>query len=180
VRVLQEGWLHQAVNEFNLGADLFQPDGQTQLRIWADNVFEVSWNGMNEQRQLIASGQYYIQAVSTDRLENRTVVTRPVTVLTVAVNVLSGTRLSPNPARDTVQIWARVRIAGAAVNAKVYNVAGELVAKLDFRGAEVATWNLTNHNGEKLSSGVYLVVILAADPQSGQVERQVLKLAVLQ
>jgi hypothetical protein len=96
-----------------------------------------------------------------------------------AVAILNGTRLSPNPAHDSVQIWARTQIVGAQVRVKVYSIAGELIAKLDFNGADVQTWNLTNTAGERLASGVYLVVILASDPQSGLTERQILKLAVI-
>jgi hypothetical protein len=96
-----------------------------------------------------------------------------------AVRILDGVRVSPNPAHGHVQVWARTQVAGASVNVKVYSVAGELISKLDFNNSDMVSWNLTNHNGEPLASGVYLVVILASDPQSGLTERQVLKLAVI-
>jgi hypothetical protein len=78
-----------------------------------------------------------------------------------------------------VDIWARTHVAGAQVRVKVYTLAGELVAKLDFGSADRLTWNITNAGGERLASGVYLVVVVANDPVSGQSERQILKLAVV-
>ena len=40
-------------------------------------------------------------------------------------------------------------------------------------------WNMTNADGEALSAGVYLVVVLASDPETGLTERRIHKLAVL-
>ncbi len=179
VRVLQDSWLFAVVGDFNLGSTLFEPDGHVLLRIWADTMFEAFWDGKNEQNKLVASGQYYIQAISTDRLNHRTVVTKALTVMRPAVRILDGVRVSPNPAHGHVQVWARTQVVGVSVHVKVYSVAGELISKLDFNNSDVVSWNLTNHNGEPLASGVYLVVILASDPQSGLTERQVLKLAVI-
>jgi len=100
-------------------------------------------------------------------------------VLRPAVSVIDAVRIAPNPAQQYARIWVRSRIAGVHVRVKVYSIAGELVAKLDFGQMEFVTWNLTNNSGEDLSAGVYLVVIQATDPQSGQTERQIHKLAVL-
>jgi flagellar hook assembly protein FlgD len=149
------------------------------VRIWADTVFEAFWNGTDENRKLVASGQYFVQTTCTDSLNHQTVVTKPLTVMRPKVQVVSGVRLSPNPARDHVNVWVTTRIAGADVRVKVYTLAGELVAKLEFANADMAVWNLTNTRGEPLASGVYLVVVLASDPQSGLTERQILKLAVM-
>jgi hypothetical protein len=179
VRTLQDGWLLAVVTDFNLSTTLFEPDGRMQLRIWADTMFEAFWDGTNENKKLVASGQYYIQSICTDSLDHRTVVTKALSVMRPAVKIVDGVRLSPNPARDHVNIWVQTSIEGATVRVKVYSVAGELISKLDFDNADVMSWNLTNQGGEPLASGVYLVVIMAGDPQTGMTERQVLKLAVI-
>jgi len=169
----------EPVNDFSLSADLLQADGREQLRIWTDTLFETLWDGTNEAGKLVASGQYYIKTISVDRINRETVVVKPVTVQRPFIRVLESTRLAPNPARDTVRVWGRTRIAGAEVKANVYTVAGELVGRLYFGSMDYVDWNMTNTCGERLASGVYLVVILAKDPVTGQVERKVMKLAVL-
>jgi len=179
VRVLLETGIMQPANDFNLGSDLLVADGRQLLRIWADTLFESAWDGKNESGKLVATGQYYIQAVSSDRLGHDTLVTKPVSVQRTQLAVIAATRLAPNPARDTVRIWVRSAMAGTQVRAAVYTVAGELIAKMDFNGSDVLTWNLANHAGEPLASGVYLVVVTATDGETGQMERRVMKLAVL-
>lgn len=179
VRTLQESRILQTVNDFLLSSDLLVADGRESLRIWEDGLFDCLWDGTNENGKLVASGQYYIKTISIDRLDSQTVVIKAITIFRPQIQVLAGYRVSPNPAQDTVQIWARSRIAGAEVKAQVYTIVGELVAKLTFGNADVVSWNMTNSAGERLASGVYLVVIMAKDPLTGQTERQVLKLAVL-
>jgi hypothetical protein len=179
VRVLQSGWLFAVVSDFSLSTSLFEPDGTAQVRIWADTVFENFWNGTDENKKFVSSGQYFVQTICTDSQNQRTVVTKPLTVMRAKVQIISGVRLSPNPAHDHVNVWVTTRIEGADVRVRAYSLAGELVSKLDFSNADMAVWNLTNNRGEALASGVYLVVIVASDPQSGLSERQILKLAVL-
>jgi flagellar hook assembly protein FlgD len=178
VRVLQEGMIFTVVSDFSLSTSLFEPDGTAQVRIWDETVFEAFWNGSNENGKLVASGQYFVQTICTDSLNQRTVVTKPLTVMRPKVQIVSGVRLSPNPAHDHVNVWVVSRIAGADVRVKVYTLSGELVSKLEFNNSDFVVWNLTNTRGEALASGVYLVVIMASDPQSGLTERQILKLAV--
>jgi hypothetical protein len=179
VRILQQGLIFAVVSDFSLGTSLFEPDGTAQVRIWTDNIFESFWNGADENNKLVANGQYFIQTICTDSLNHQTVVTKPLTVMRAKVQIISGVRLSPNPARDHVNVWVTTRIEGAQVRVKAYTLAGELVSQLSFSNADVAVWNLTNTRGEALASGVYLVVIVASDPQSGLSERQILKLAVV-
>jgi flagellar hook assembly protein FlgD len=179
VRTLDETHILQVVNDFNLSSDILEADGRATLRIWADGLFDNLWDGTDENNKLVASGQYYIVTTSTDRINRTTTVTKAVTVQRALIQVVDGMRVSPNPARDTVQLWARSRIAGAEVNAHVYTVTGELVAKLTFGNSDVVTWDMTNRSGERLASGVYLIVILAKDPETGQTQRRIIKLAVL-
>ena len=179
VRTLEETYILQPVNDFNLSSDILEAEGRATLRIWTDRLFDSVWDGTDENGKLVASGQYYITTISINRINRRTIVTKAVTVQRAMIQVIEGQRISPNPARDFVRIWARSRIAGAEVRAQVYTVAGELVARLTFGNSDVVTWNMTNIAGERLASGVYLVVILAKDPETGQTERRIIKLAVL-
>jgi flagellar hook assembly protein FlgD len=179
VRTLMESPVMSMVNDFLLSSDFLLADGHEFLKIWADTLFTNGWDGRNEARKLVASGQYYIQVISTDRRGQTTVVTKAVTVQQGKVGLLGPTRLSPNPAHDTVQIWARTGLAGTQVRVVVYSITGELISKLDFGSSDVLTWNITNQKGERLASGIYLVVVTAVDPQTGDSERRVIKLAVL-
>lgn len=169
----------QPVNDFNLSQDTLTADGRNQIQIWENEIFDTTWNGTNENNKLVASGTYFIQAISIDRLEQETIATKAITLDRPSIKLITQSRLSPNPARDSVVIWARSMIADVEINVYVYSVIGELVTKLKFDNQESLYWNIVNKNGERVASGIYLVVIMAKDPVTGQVERKISKLAVV-
>lgn len=179
IRVLQETRIAQPVVDFQMSASLLKADGKALLRIWQDSGFAAAWDGRNENHKLVASGQYFVQTTSQDRLNNRTVVTKLVTVERTASALLDQVQLAPNPARDRIQLWAIPTSAGVRVNARVYTLAGEWVAELEFASADVLTWDLTNRRGEHLAAGIYFVLVIAQDPDTGLQERRMIKLAVL-
>lgn len=179
VRTLSEIMLIEPVTDFNMSAEFLSADGRNQLRLWADEAFDINWDGTNENNKLVASGSYFIQAISVDRLEQETIVTKALTIERPKISIIANDRLSPNPAKDYVNIWVRTNIADAEVKVMVYTITGKLVTRLTFATQDMMQWEMVNQDGERLASGVYLVVILAKDPVTGQVERRVRKLAVI-
>jgi hypothetical protein len=80
------------------------------------------------------------------------------------------TAVFPNPVRP--DFGGTVGITGLANNAlvKITDVAGHLVYATTANGGTV-TWNLTNPNGERVRSGVYLVLSSDADGKNGCVSK---------
>jgi len=179
VRTLSEHMIIQPVNDFNLSQNTLAADGRNQIRLWENEIFDTTWNGSNENNKLVASGTYFIKAISTDRLEQETIATKAITLDRPSIKLITQSRLSPNPARDHVVIWARSMMADVEIKAHVYSVIGELVAKLEFDNLDSLNWNIVNESGERIASGIYLVVLMARDPVTGQVERKISKLAVV-
>jgi hypothetical protein len=80
------------------------------------------------------------------------------------------TAVFPNPVRP--DFGGVVGITGLANNAlvKITDVAGHLVYATTANGGTV-TWNLTNPNGERVRSGIYLVLSSDADGKNGCVSK---------
>ena len=72
----------------------------------------------------------------------------------------------PNPANNTTTIHFYLG-AEALVTIRIYTISGELVWKkeqsYDTQGVQEVPWNLTNTQGEKLASGVYILYLKAAN-----------------
>ncbi len=179
VRTLMESQILQPVTDFNLSSDYLAADGRNQLHFWENTLFDVQWNGSNEAGKVLVNGVYFVQAISINRINEQTIVTKAITLERPTLNIIQAMRLAPNPAKDQVAIWVKTPYAGMDVNVQVYTVAGELVARVHLGQREMVQWNIVNSRGEQLADGIYLMVVLARDPLSGQVERKVQKLAVL-
>lgn len=78
--------------------------------------------------------------------------------------------VSPNPVRP--DFAGTVGISGLANNAvvKITDVAGHLVYATTANGGTV-TWNLANPNGQRVRSGIYLVLSTDADGKNGCVSK---------
>ncbi|WP_201987414.1 type IX secretion system anionic LPS delivery protein PorZ [Hymenobacter rubidus] len=89
---------------------------------------------------------------------------------TVTEGTPNCTAAFPNPVRPDFQ--GVVGITGLANNAlvKITDVAGHLVYATTATGGAV-TWNLTNPNGERVRSGMYLVLSTDADGKNGCVSK---------
>jgi len=82
----------------------------------------------------------------------------------------SCAKVFPNPVRT--DFTGQVGIAGLANNApvKITDVTGKLVYQTTANGGTV-TWNLTDYNGRRVQSGVYLVMSSDADGKNGCVSK---------
>jgi hypothetical protein len=89
---------------------------------------------------------------------------------TVTEGEPSCTQVSPNPVRP--EFSGTVGISGLANNAmvKITDVAGHLVYSTKASGGTV-TWNMTNVDGQRVRSGVYLVLSSDADGKNGCVSK---------
>jgi hypothetical protein len=89
---------------------------------------------------------------------------------TVTDGAPNCTKVSPNPVRP--DFTGQVGISGLTNNAlvKITDIAGHLVYATKASGGTV-TWNMTNANGERVRSGVYLVLSSDADGKNGCVSK---------
>lgn len=84
----------------------------------------------------------------------------------------TGTRVYPNPAKGVSQATIRYDLEEAAtVKVDIFNILGEKVYAASYTEAgpvtdQTQTWSLTNSDGEKVGSGLYLVRIKAVGTTS--------------
>ena len=89
---------------------------------------------------------------------------------TVTEGKPSCAKVSPNPVRTN--FTGQVGISGLANNAivKITDVTGALVYQTTAAGGTL-TWNLTDYNGRRVNSGVYLVLSSDADGKNGCISK---------
>ncbi|QJX47265.1 T9SS type A sorting domain-containing protein [Hymenobacter taeanensis] len=89
---------------------------------------------------------------------------------TVTEGKPSCAKVSPNPVRTN--LTGQVGISGLANNAqvKITDVTGKLVYQTRASGGTLV-WNLTDYNGRKVQSGVYLVLSSDADGKNGCISK---------
>ena len=87
-------------------------------------------------------------------------------VATEPSNSLTGITIFPNPVRP--DFAGLVGIRGLTDNAvvKILDAAGQLVYETRAQGG-TATWNLLDYRGRSAQTGIYLVVVLAANGEEG-------------
>jgi len=89
---------------------------------------------------------------------------------TVTEGDVACTKVSPNPVRT--DFVGEVGISGVVNNGyvKITDVAGKLVYQTRASGGTII-WNLTDYNGRKVQSGVYLVLSSDADGKNGCISK---------
>jgi flagellar hook assembly protein FlgD len=147
------------------------------------NIYTVNWTGRNDRGLPVASGTYVIQMLST-RGGGQTLLARQVEVLATAPKELGQeVFVAPNPAGggDTagnaiqrITVYYRAVAGGGTARARVYDLAGQLVAT----GWEVNSGGALSLDIGALSSGIYFVEFEILDGNGIQ-RRKVLRLAVV-
>jgi flagellar hook assembly protein FlgD len=137
----------------------------------------VTWDGMDDQGDLVQSGQYVVKLTRTSGQGQVEVFTEAVTVLDAQQNSLSDAKVVPNPSAGSGPITV-VLVSGPStslnVHVEIYDLAGELVANLDNGGnASSISWD-----PGKASSGIYVIRLKAKSPQ-GQMASRTLKAVLL-
>lgn len=144
----------------------FYPDeaGMNKLTIHYSGI-TLEWNGTNNNGFIVNNGVYHVQIVNVDINGYETVATANITVLRSGYEVINNVRVIPNPLN--IEKTDRLLItfdamAGTKVNARIYNLAGELIVDLDNSSAapHELRWNLLT-GVESISSGLYIAVIRA-------------------
>lgn len=171
---------------------LIEQDGNVQLLLETESVTSIVVDGANRKwLGTQSSGVYQVSADGTDQLAHFTAENSPLPsndVICMAMDEESGelfigtdlgivsfrsdatgglakaecATVFPNPVRETYT--GQVAITGLARNSdlRITDVAGNLVYHTRSLGGQ-ATWPITDMNGNRVSTGVYL--ILAMDPQ---------------
>ena len=113
------------------------------------------WGGDNNGGSPVPNGQYQLllkQAGSSDIHVN-------IWLQHKAAN-LGAAVFFPNPSRGSQVSLSLQPRAGVSTEVLLYNVAGELTARLALApGTALANWNLQNSAGQALASGIYLAKV---------------------
>jgi uncharacterized repeat protein (TIGR01451 family) len=169
----------------------------------------LEWDGKRTQTgQLVNNGVYMVQITSMDKDGGRLVATSAISVSHGKLDLISAVKAVPNPVSRAVmaedqfaRIWIRYDVPSEALSkvvVKIYNLAGELVEKMDVTdqadGADplgrkpnancsapsgacgTFWWNGKNKDKTLCVPGMYIVVIEASD--GANVQREVVKIAL--
>jgi len=171
------------VTSVQLSSQTIQPSNGT---INAGNVSEVSivlstgvavvWDGRNDRGQIVSNGEYYIEIRSSDGQGSEVVVSREVTVFSTATS-LGVIVAAPNPVLSGVTgtRFLVQSMESLTVKVKIYNMAGEMVAKVDgVEGAREAWWD-----AQYVANGLYIAVVDVSRPGTGFLEQKILKVLVM-
>lgn len=152
----------------------------------------VNWDGKNLDGKLVSNGVYEIVIEQKDGSGYKTAAAKTVTVLSEqGDSVLADPtgklfpKTYPNPVitdgsvlNPTVAIDWYAAAPGEIV-IKIYNIAGELVRRLDGDlNVKPVLWDLKEQSGQSVSSGLFLIV-MQAKADDGRRETVSTKLAVL-
>ncbi|HXC64026.1 MAG TPA: hypothetical protein VNZ67_06685, partial [bacterium] len=131
----------------------------------------VTWNGQNDEGQLVQQGGYTVQLVTQGMGSPYSVDSVAVTVLSAYGSVLAGAFVAPNPVPANagfVTVVLPAATSACHITARLYNVAGELVmiGNNDLNYGQITFPT----GGRRVAGGIY-VVALTAIGTWGQAER---------
>jgi len=139
----------------------------------------LKWDTKDEDGIAVPSGFYTVRVTNWLVDGRADVCSGTFSLYRSAADVILAADAVPNPVSEAA--WVRVTLASpwATLEAKVYNVAGELVRKIEpCAGCRSFMWDLKNRAGSRVAKGLYVIVLDARDPATGARERTTLKLAV--
>lgn len=135
------------------------------------------WDGRNQQGVPVSGGSYTIQVTSVSAGGKRDVISRPVQVLSTAKEPLAqGTiQVVPNPSRGEKPVVIQYMPSpGAYGRARIYNLAGELVAQ----AADPSRSGQLRAEVQGMAGGIYLIDLESTNGTAVFARRQ-LKLAIV-
>ncbi len=180
VRTIDLGKTDEVVSYFDVSNTPFSPDGDgiDDLLILEFNGRQATWDGTDEDGNLLPNGNYYVTIESIEVGAERVLVSHQVVLLAGAPRGIENIVLAPNPAHDTVLISYSYPNA-RSVRIKIYNLAAELVRVLDDNDLDGRIrWNLDLSAGNRASSGVYILMI-EGKAANGETVRAITRLMVL-
>ncbi len=162
-------------------------DNKPQLVINYAVGESVTWDGKNTEGRLVSSGVYEIEVTVKTKDGFIIKVSKSVSVLNQgAAGTIGDIKIMPNPfkfssenGKDTTAIIWSGRADGDML-VKIYGLSGENIREFRVRIAEgEVVWNMKTEAGSRIVSGIY-VCVLEAKKDSGEMEFQTAKMAVLQ
>jgi len=135
-----------------------------------------TWDGRNDDGAIVTTGQYFVEVKCEDGKGGETVVTREISVMadsTDSGEVVAG----PNPVLEG-EAGTKFMVRGGSSNtlrASIYNVAGELVRKVEGASGAGEVWWGT----EGVASGLYIAVVEVIRPGRGVIDRKIKKVMVM-
>lgn len=145
----------------------------------------VQWDGKNSLGVLVNSGIYEVSMELKESTGFTLRSSKTVTVLNENQGpAVSGVKIYPNPVVAYEDDGKTIRVAWTAagtgkITIRIYNVAAELVAKIEARIEDLfADWDMTAADGARLSAGFYVAEVEAVTT-GGKVERYAAKLALI-
>jgi hypothetical protein len=141
-----------------------------------------TWDATDKNGKLVSNSFYHL--ILRQKFTDGTSASRERDIFVSSNNQSSTAQLfaSPNIAQtgDTVRLSASfgVNVADGRSMLKLYTVSGELVRTLTLSAGQ-ASWDLTNAQGQAVSSGVYLIVLDGVDVNTGNPASKVIKVLVL-
>jgi flagellar hook assembly protein FlgD len=170
------------IKGFNLSASTIVPGSSSpgtpsQVQITSDlgNLLG-TWDGRSDSGTVVTNGIYYVEVTATDGSGGESVITKTLTVLQQANRWAEGNvTAAPNEADgDHPTILFGTGTAGLTLAVNIYDLAGELVAKINGTpGSSQAQWTPGG-----TASGLYIAVISLTDANGKWAGQQTLKLMV--
>jgi flagellar hook assembly protein FlgD len=126
----------------------------------------IAWDGTNAEGKMVSSGIYEIQIQAKTASGITTDASKTVTIINdSSKDALGAVKVYPNPCvidnegNGTMKFeWSSVGFGKVAI--RIYNIYGELVARLDANRTEhYVIWHANSSSGSHITSGVYICVI---------------------
>ncbi len=142
----------------------------------------VRWDGRNEKGEVVTSGTYEVQIITKTEQGLKVQASKTVIILNEGKEFISNIKIKPNPIEKGKV--SKVKIAWESegegrVRVYIYNIAGELVRKIEGRLEEgYIEWDLKIGSGAVVSHGNYIMVIEGIS-KSGYINRVKAKTAII-
>jgi uncharacterized repeat protein (TIGR01451 family) len=169
-----------ALDQVDLSANVIEPGSATapnQVLITANTGVTVSWDGRSDSGAVAQNGTYYIE-VSVLSGTDTAIITKTVVVLGNGSNDMPGKVIAlPNVLKSpgTPFLFEMDSSQNYTLSVNLYDVAGELVRKLDHSSQP----NQVGGSTDGLASGLYLAEVTLTDSQGLFAGRQILKVLLI-
>lgn len=166
----------------NVNSGVFSP-GNGGVKNYAEFTYmgqSIKWDGTNDKGDIVGNGVYRAVVATVDNNAYNAIAETNLTVLHDAYEVLTNIRVLPNPINDASHTVMKIRydvVNGTVINAKIYNLAGELVKVMnDYSNAGEVQWDLSAER--QIAHGLYVAVIYART-QSGMSKTAIIKFTIM-
>ncbi|MBP7793270.1 MAG: hypothetical protein KA120_09465 [Candidatus Goldbacteria bacterium] len=175
-----------AVTLNELGGKLiFTKEGEEQLIKYGNNIGDyIYWDGKNQGGEIVSSGIYEVQVILKN-VESGIVseASKTVTVLREGKVYIGELKAVPNPyvkgSGGIIRFeWTLQGAETGTVTIRIYNVAGELIKRLEgYLAAGAINWDLKTEDGNDATRGIYIAVMEAKNSE-GYKDRKIIKFAI--